>query len=119
MGALQSTHTYSTGVLYNAKIPYVVSEVNVQKAKAVAWYKRWVTFKNISPNQTYEQALLKNSDKKCSTVKKWSTVWDDKKALSVSTTENHDRRVVSKSSCQTSMNQHKNKIVSHAYHTVH
>ena len=56
---------------------------------------------------------------KKSTVKKWSTVWDDKKALSLSTTKNQDKRVVSKSSCQISVNQHKHKVASHANHTVH
>ena len=37
----------------------------------------------------------------------------------MSTTENYDRRVVSKSSCQTSVNQHKNKVDSRPYHTVY
>ena len=48
------------------------------KHNAFAWYNKWASIEKVKPNQTYAQALAKNSDKKL------ITNGDDKNAVFVS-----------------------------------
>ena len=69
MGALpRGTHSYHTRILFNSTISTARSESQVHKNKALQWYQKWASFKNISPGTTYAQALLKNSCKNCHTI---------------------------------------------------
>ena len=78
--------------------------------EAFNWYSKWTGFKKISRDQTYAQALIKNSDIK------WGTVMDNNIELFVSKVK--ELYHITKSQIQERVNTHRPKFVQYASNTM-